>query len=217
MTARRFEGPYGRAYDAVMSSQIALGALGSTLRSIPDLILDAYERIPDEPLLDVPCGAANALVHGHEAARSAKVVGVDLSPAMLERGRRRIEVLKPAFDIELIEANGLDLPFEAATFGAVLSINGLHCMPNHAAFLDEIARVARPGAALTMTTLVDAGTARSRAVNGGFRRAGVLPIPPPTVAALRAMLDDTGWTAVELLGGRGLVALRATRGDRAGG
>jgi ubiquinone/menaquinone biosynthesis C-methylase UbiE len=215
--AERFDGMYGRAYDALVSHPVAMRASGrlfgraTALAELPGLVRSAYEAAPGEPLLDVPCGAAGSLAHAGGVQRTAHVVGLDLAPAMLERGRRRVRDLQPPFDVELVEGDALDMPFDDAAFGAVLSINGLHCMPDPDAFVAELARVTRPDGTLTMTTLVDAGTRASRFVNDAFRRGGVLPAAPPSLAVIVDLLESHGWTDVEVLGGTALVALRCTR------
>jgi SAM-dependent methyltransferase len=215
--AERFDGIYGRAYDALVSHPLAMRASGrlfgraTALAELPQLVRSAYEAAPDEPLLDVPCGAAGSLAHAGSVQRTAPVIGLDLSPAMLERGRRRVRDLQPPFDVELVEGDALELPFDDASFGTVLSINGLHCMPDPERFVAELARVARSGGTLTMTTLVDAGTGASRAVNDAFRRGGVLPAAPPSLAVIVDLLVSHGWSDIDVLGGTALVALRCTR------
>jgi ubiquinone/menaquinone biosynthesis C-methylase UbiE len=139
------------------------------------------------------------------------VVGVDLSIRMLARGRMRIRRLQPSFPVELQHADATSLPFKDDSFGTALSINGLHCMPEPAAFLSELARVVRPGGMLVLTTLVATGTGHSRRINRTFQRFGVLPTEPPTPDALRMMLASAGWVDVEHRGGRDLVALVARR------
>lgn len=209
----RFDGPYGRLYDAIASNERLLQSVwpGSALGAIPELVRRAYRDAPDEPLLDVPCGAASSLVHGAGVARTAPVVALDVSVAMLSRAADRVVQCAPPFEVDVVEGDALNLPMAAATFGAVLSINGLHCMPDPARFVAELARVARTGATLTMTTLVDAGSLRSRIFNDVFRRGGVLPATPPTLEALVAMLQDAGWSLVEPVVGGGLVAVRCVR------
>jgi ubiquinone/menaquinone biosynthesis C-methylase UbiE len=63
---------------------------------------------------------------------SAEVVGVDVAPAMLEEARR----LAP--EIEFVEGDAADLPFREDEFDLVTHANMIP-------FLDETARVLRPG------------------------------------------------------------------------
>jgi SAM-dependent methyltransferase len=63
---------------------------------------------------------------------SAEVVGLDVAPAMLEEARR----LAP--EIEFVEGDAADLPFRVGEFDLVTHANMIP-------FLDETARVLRPG------------------------------------------------------------------------
>lgn len=213
----RFDGAYGAIYDGLISRPAGLRAVSvafgmdRVLVAIPRLVRAAYGDAPDEQLLDVPCGAFGSLAHGAEVEREADVVGVDLADVMLERARRRIRAIAPPFSVRPVHGDALDLPFEVASFGAALSINGLHCLPDHARFAQSVARVLRPGATFTLTTLVDRGTLHSRGVNAAFERAHVLPVAPPAVDELDALLDAAGFGITEAIDGRVFVARRCVR------
>lgn len=217
MGVERFDGLYGRAYDAVVSRPRAMrvaGAVGgrsTVLAQLPFLVRSAYAAAPDEPMLDAPCGAAGSLAHGHVVHREAPVVGVDLSRAMLERGRRRVSELLPSFEVRLVHGDALQLPFDDASFGSALSVNGLHCMPDGAAFVGELARVVRPGGELLLTTIVHTGSIANRAIERALRVGNVIPGRPPTLEALLGMLDAAGWSRAEVVGGSALVAVRCVR------
>ncbi len=215
---RRFDGAYGAIYDGLISRPAGLRAVSAAfgmdrvLVEIPRLVREAYADAPDERLLDVPCGAFGSFVHGRAVARSGRVIGVDLSEAMLRRGGRRLGgPIDGAYTVELRRGDALDLQFPDKSFGAVLSINGLHCLPDHARFAEGVARVLRPGGMFTLTTLVDRGTLHSRGVNAVFGRAHVLPTTPPTSDALDALLDAAGFDVAEAIDGRVFVARRCVR------
>ena len=75
----------------------------------------------------------------------AAVTGVDQCPEMLARARRRASKLRR--EIELIEANVLDMPFGDATFCAATATFLFCVLPDalQPAALREIARVVKPG------------------------------------------------------------------------
>jgi ubiquinone/menaquinone biosynthesis C-methylase UbiE len=81
----------------------------------------------------------------------ARVVGVDLSPAMLAHARRRAEGFGGRF--ELREADAKGLPFPDASFDAVFSNTILHHIPEPVGFLAEAGRVLRPGGVLLIRDL----------------------------------------------------------------
>ena len=65
------------------------------------LLVDWLDAVPDGPALDVACGAGrNAL---HLASRGRAVVGVDISPAALERARRT--AAERGLDARFVEAD----------------------------------------------------------------------------------------------------------------
>lgn len=214
---RRFDGAYGTIYDGLVSRPAGLRLLSvafgmdRVLLEIPRLVRAAYSDAPDERLLDVPCGAFGSLAHGARVQRSGRVIGVDLAEEMLARAGRRIANANVPYTIEARRHDALDIPFEDASFGAALSINGLHCLPDHARFARSVARVLRPGGTFTLTTLVDRGSLHSRGVNAVFERAHVLPTTPPTIDALDALLDAAGLDVAEAIDGRVFVARRCVR------
>lgn len=90
---------------------------------------------PDVDLLDVACGAGQALTRAR--ARGAVGRGLDASEGLVAIARTR----NPGADIRV--GSMFDLPWEAETFDVVLSVNGIwgHCQEA----LDETWRVLRPG------------------------------------------------------------------------
>ncbi len=72
-----------------------------------------------------------------------RYVGLDLTPAMLERARRRARALDLA--IELHEGDATELPFPDAHFDAVVLHLILAVVPRPERLLAETARVLRPG------------------------------------------------------------------------
>jgi ubiquinone/menaquinone biosynthesis C-methylase UbiE len=117
---------------------------------------------PGAHVLDVACGPGPNLPLLLDAVGpGGRVVGVDISPAMLERARRR------APEAELVEADLAEsLPFGDATFDAVVSSFGLSCVPQISPALDEILRVLRPEGVLAV--------ADARSVNWRPRALGAL-------------------------------------------
>jgi ubiquinone/menaquinone biosynthesis C-methylase UbiE len=80
--------------------------------------------------LDVGCG------EGWLEALNPEVVGVDFSPAALERAREKGAV-------HLVQASAEELPFEDASFDLVVSLGSLEHFADPDAALREMARVSR--------------------------------------------------------------------------
>ena len=87
-------------------------------------------------------GVGTGLSLHHYPAGTA-VVGVDLSPEMLERAQARIAQGLPAnIELRLGDAEGLDFP--DGDFDLVVLLFVVSVTPNAQALLDEVARVLRP-------------------------------------------------------------------------
>jgi SAM-dependent methyltransferase len=87
-------------------------------------------------LLDVGCGSGLALEMA--AARGARVSGIDISPTLLDIGRRRTPGAR------LIEGGIDELPFADQDFDAALAVNALQFAFDPDRALAELARVLTP-------------------------------------------------------------------------
>jgi len=223
-SAGRFEGLYGGVYDRVIQSDamrrlapLAYGDAGP----LPDL--DGFVREvargtvapdgADRPpvLLDVPAGGGTLLPRLARAGYAGRVIEADLGAAMLDRAaRQRARV--PLLAVALLRADAQDLPLADATVDGAVSLNGLHVMPDPAAFLRELARVLRPGGRLWLITLVSGETARGDLVIAAGRLTGILPGAPPRRPALLDALSEAGFALVTPLGGKAMTGLAAVRG-----
>ncbi|NEB78254.1 methyltransferase domain-containing protein, partial [Streptomyces sp. SID14478] len=92
---------------------------------------------PDAVALDAACGTGR--VAAFLAGRGHRVVGVDSSPAMLARARRRV----PEGDFRLGDLR--ELPLDDASVDLVACSLALTHVPELAPVLAEFARVLRPG------------------------------------------------------------------------
>jgi len=94
-----------------------------------------------EDVLDVACGTGNATIPAAETG--ARTTGLDLTPELLEGARRR--AADAGVEIEWVEGDAENLPFDDESFAVVLSTFGCMFAPDHAKAAAEIARVASPG------------------------------------------------------------------------
>jgi len=81
------------------------------------------------------------------AARGAAVVGLDITPRMIEIARKKIVGQYPACPAApaFLVGDMLDLPFSSASFDIVTTGYGLRNVPDLTLAIDEIRRVLRPG------------------------------------------------------------------------
>lgn len=104
-------------------------------------------------VLDVEAGSGNASFPA--ARRGARVIGSDLTPELLESGRRRSEDL--GVDVEWREADCEELPFDDGAFDAVISCVGVMFAPSHQRSADELVRVCRRGGRIGLANWTPAG------------------------------------------------------------
>ncbi|MDQ4129846.1 MAG: methyltransferase domain-containing protein [Actinomycetota bacterium] len=103
-----------------------------------------------QEVLDVAAGDGNFALAS--ARRGARVTASDLSPRMVERGRARSAA--DGLDIDWVEADAEELPFEEGRFHCVGSAFGAMIAPRPRVAAEELFRVARPGGTVGMTAWV---------------------------------------------------------------
>jgi SAM-dependent methyltransferase len=96
---------------------------------------------PGVHVLDVAAGTGNVALAAARAG--ASVVASDLTPALLETGRRR--AAERGLSVEWVEADAEALPFADAVFDAVTSSVGVMFAPDQVTAAEELLRVCRPG------------------------------------------------------------------------
>ncbi len=127
-------------------------------------------RLPaGSAVLDVPCGGGVAF-RGLPAGADLRYVAADLSPVML--GRARAEARRRGVNVALVQAGVEALPFPDGAFDLCTTWNGLHCLPDPASAVAEIARVLRPGGVLRGSAVVTGAGRRQDAVIALYRRTG---------------------------------------------
>ncbi len=104
-------------------------------------------------LLDLGTGPGDIPLLIVERVADCTVVGVDLSPGMLELAQKRRAGARQAERIKFRLADAKDLDFEDASFDAVFSNTVLHHLADPRPFLREARRVLRPRGTLLIRDL----------------------------------------------------------------
>jgi phosphatidylethanolamine/phosphatidyl-N-methylethanolamine N-methyltransferase len=105
----------------------------------------ALDLKPGDRVLDLACGTGLNLPHLRELVGDhGQVVGVDLTPAMLDIARKMIKA-KSWKNVEVREADAADLPFPDASFDAVIISFALTIIPESVKAIEEVQRVLIPG------------------------------------------------------------------------
>jgi ubiquinone/menaquinone biosynthesis C-methylase UbiE len=97
---------------------------------------------PNDRILEVGVGGGHVLAKFPDHKRT----GIDLSPTMLGRARRRL-----GKDVELLQGSADLLPFEDKTFDVVLCTEVLEHVVDPARVVRELMRVAKPGARVVVS------------------------------------------------------------------
>ena len=108
------------------------------------------EPLPTDVGLDLACGPGTFTV---ALARKTKLVlGFDLTPALLERARRKASA-EGAENVALICGDATALPFRDGAFDVAVCGYSLHHMTEPRLALEEVSRVLRPGGRLAVVDL----------------------------------------------------------------
>ena len=126
---------------------------------------------PGTRVLDVACGTGNLAL---PAARlGAVVTGVDIAPNLVEQARANAkrEGLKAQFD----EGDAEKLPYENASFDAVVTMFGAMFAPRPELVAAELKRVVRPGGFVAMANWTPTGFI------GQMFKIVASHVPPPSI------------------------------------
>ena len=92
-------------------------------------------------VLEVSCGHGGGAAWLVRTLQPKRYTALDLNPAGIEfcQQHHRVDGL------EFVRGDAENLPFEGASFDAVINVEASHCYPRFSRFLTEVARVLRPG------------------------------------------------------------------------
>ncbi len=100
---------------------------------------------PGQDCLDLCCGTGDwTIALGKATGSEGKVVGLDFSHNMLQVAQEKIKN-EQLTNVELIQGNAMELPFEDNQFDYVTIGFGLRNVPDYVQVLKEMERVLKPG------------------------------------------------------------------------
>ena len=193
-----FSGVFGHIYSFMMEPPW-LGRLAAAMYWGGDArpfyeSMRAISECPDGALVvDAPCGSGVAFA-ALSSSNRLHYLALDLSPAMLERARRRAHALG-LDQLNFIEGDAERIPLPDASVDLFLSYWGLHCMPDPDAAVREIARCLRRGGRVVGSMVCRGRGLRQRLIlRPGTRVFG----PSGTADDLARWLAESGLTQTRL-------------------
>jgi len=104
-------------------------------------------------ILDVGCGFASVPIEIATTFPDAKITGIDLAEPLLDIGRNLISKEGLEKRITILNGDAQKLQYENDTYDVVINTFLLHIVENPISMLNEIDRVAKPGAKILITDL----------------------------------------------------------------
>ena len=164
-----------RQHGAWSSGDYAI--VGTTLQIVGEELCEALDLRAGQSVLDVAAGNGNATLAA--ARRWCNVVSTDYVPSLLERGRLRAGA--DGLFVEFKEADAEALPFDDASFDAVISTFGVMFTPNQDQAAAELVRVCRRGGKIGLANWTPEGF-----IGQVFKTLGKY-LPPPAGAKSPAL------------------------------
>jgi arsenite methyltransferase len=159
----------------------------------------AYARLkPGEVVVDLGCGGGlDVLLAGAKVGPNGKAVGIDMTPAMIDRARANA-ARQGATNVEFHLATIDRLPLADASADCVISNCVINLAPDKGAVLREVFRVLKPGGRVAVSDIalkqpLPPALADSVAAYVGCI-AGAIPIPE-----YERLLRDAGFAAVQVI------------------
>lgn len=149
------------------------------LHELRQALADKLELKAGDQVLEVSIGTGSNLSYiAGRIGPTGKIYGIDISEGMLAQARKKLARIP--CPVELQWGNAEDLPYPSDYFDAVLNFGAMNFITDRKKAIDEMVRVARPGAKIVFgdETFAPAGLLRSLL---SYVVLGLLPrLRPPT-------------------------------------
>jgi ubiquinone/menaquinone biosynthesis C-methylase UbiE len=112
------------------------------LRDIPK----GLDGCAGKTILEVGCGVGEGLNFLSRLVPDARMTGLDLAPKAIERANA---TLARGDELRFVQGDAEELPFEDSSVDVLINVESSHTYPDLKRFLQEAARVLRPGGVLS--------------------------------------------------------------------
>ena len=119
-------------------------------------------------VLEVSIGPGVNLPYLVNRADVGEVFGLDISLGQLQRCQSYMA--KKGWGVDLFLGNGEQLPFQNEAFGGVFHVGGINFFNNKKAAIDEMIRVAKPGARILIADETEKGAQGYEKFIPGFKK-----------------------------------------------
>ena len=122
----------------------------------------------DSNILDLGCGTGLELGYYFKTVPTARITGIDLAPRMLDALRRKYSDKS----LTLIAGSYFDVPLEACTFDAAVSVESLHHFTKEEKLplYEKVWKALKPGGFLILTDYFAASDEEERSRRAEFLR-----------------------------------------------
>jgi ubiquinone/menaquinone biosynthesis C-methylase UbiE/uncharacterized protein YbaR (Trm112 family) len=152
------------------------------------------------PVLEVSVGPGVNLLYLMDRADVGEVIGLDISLGQLQRCQSYVK--NKGWAVDLILGNGEQLPVRDESFDGVFHVGGINFFNDKKAAIDEMIRVARPGAKILIADETEKGAQGYEKFIPGFKKSfdgkrseilAPVDLVPSTMLEMRVFDVWKGW------------------------
>lgn len=192
-----------RVFDLIADDYDNVGV--SLAQPIAEGLVEAVGAAPGDRALDLGCGSgASTQALAAAVGPHGSLVGLDLSPAMIERARRSLERTPVNVTFLVGDASDPDLP--SASFDVAIASLVLFFLPEPAAALSRWVRLVAPGGRIGLSTFGESNE-QWQSLEAPLREF-MPPLDPRSVGPQSPFASDEGMAA--LLADAGATDVRTT-------